>query len=976
MTRGARQVLFWALLATLALPAVVQAQDFAYTDNGDGTCTITGYTGSVAEVTIPGTIGGLTVTSITCANWPNTFAGCTSVTLPDGLTSIGESAFASCHNLTSVTIPNSVTNVGSDVFRDCGSLTNVVIGSRGGSIGKSMFFGCSALTSVTILTGVTNIGYAAFDGCSSLTSITIPNSVTNIGSSAFAGCSNLTSVLFQGDAPFGPFYYCFNGDPATVYYLPGSKGWGPTYDGCPTALWPGSANVTVTGNPPQGGIVLRSGTYAVGTTVNLAAVASDGWLFTAWNDGSTNNPYSIMMPTTDVTFAASFKAQFNYRTNADNTLTITSYLGAGGVVNIHGMIGGLSVTSIGEAAFLACSNLTEVVIPGSVTSIGSGAFGACANLANVIIPDCVTNIGEAAFAECYGLTSVTIPGSVVNIGCWAFNMCGLTNVVIPVSVTSIGEGVFSTCQQLTSVMIPDTVTNIGDQAFYSCPSLTSMAIPDSVTSIGNQAFCFCGGLITLTVGNGVTDIGDQAFAWCSGLSDIHFEGNAPSRIGSDCFIGNPATVYYLPGTTGWGSFLGGVPTVPPGYDWSDNGDGTCTVTGYTGPGGEVTIPGTIDGLTVTGIVGLERQQSTFARCTNVTLPDGLTSIENSAFSGCGNLSGVTLNSGLTSIGDYAFLFCPRLTDIVIPNSVTNIGNAAFALCYGLAAVTISDKVASIGENAFLFCGALTNVVIGSGVTSIGAYAFSGCMLLTSMTIPDRVTSIGEYAFRDCSGLTNLVIADGVTRIGSGAFAACFGLANIAVTASNAVYSSANGVLFDKAQTTLVEYPGGRNGTCTIPDGVTSIGDSAFEGCANLTSVTIPGSVASIGGGAFCGCASLTAAYFRGNAPADDGAEFSGDGAIVYFLPGTTNWSSSFGGLDTALWNPQVQPDATFGVTANCFGFTLTNAGTPAVVVEACTNLASPVWLPVTTNTLTVGSSCFIDPDWTNHPARFYRFRMP
>ena len=116
------------------------------------------------------------------------------VTLPDGLTSIGNYAFYYCYSLTSIAIPNSVTSIGDDVFYNCESLTSVTIHNSVTSIGSRAFTSCESLTSVTIGNSVTSIGYGAFWDCSSLTSITIPNSVTSIGSYAFASCSSLTSI--------------------------------------------------------------------------------------------------------------------------------------------------------------------------------------------------------------------------------------------------------------------------------------------------------------------------------------------------------------------------------------------------------------------------------------------------------------------------------------------------------------------------------------------------------------------------------------------------------------------------------------------------------------------------------------------------------------------------------------------------------------------------------------------------------------
>jgi hypothetical protein len=192
------------------------------------------------------------------------------------------------------------------------------------------------------------------------------------------------------------------------------------------------------------------------------------------------------------------------------------------------------------------------------------------------------------------------------------------------------------------------------------------------------------------------------------------------------------------------------------------------------------------------------------------------------------------------------------------------------------------------------------------------------------------------------------------------------------------------------------------GNYTILGSVTKVGDDAFTGCESLTGITIPEGVVSIGNGAFVDCKILTpsitfpssvitigdmpfvwsygifSVYFSGNAPNVGSGEFMQMlSPTVYCLPGTTGWSSFDLGdpyrPPIVLWNPQTQ---NFGVQAGQFGFTITNAGSPTVVIKACTNLVNPVWTPVATNTLTGGSSYFNDPDWTNYPARFYGFSMP
>jgi hypothetical protein len=131
-------------------------------------------------------------------------------------------------------------------------------------------------------------------------------------------------------------------------------------------------------------------------------------------------------------------------------------------------------------------------------------------------------------------------------------------------------------------------------------------------------------------------------------------------------------------------------------------------------------------------------------------------------------------------------------------------------------------------------------------------------------------------------------------------------------------------------------------------------------------------VTSIGNGAFVEANGLTSVYFTGNAPSVEEDAFASF-ATVYYLPGSMGWGSAFGGAPTSLWLPQVQAsDASFGVRTNQFGFTISWTTNILVVVEASTNLANPVWVPLRTNTLSGGSSYFTDPEWTNYTARYYR----
>ncbi|MDR0829911.1 MAG: leucine-rich repeat protein [Prevotellaceae bacterium] len=217
-----------------------------------------------------------------------------------------------------------------------------------------------------------------------------------------------------------------------------------------------------------------------------------------------------------------------------------------------------------------------------------------------------------------------------------------------------------------------------------------------------------------------------------------------------------------------------------------------------------------------------------------------------------------------SYGNYAPWYSQRgnIKTLVINSGVTGIGNYAFYNCSGLTSVTIPDAVTSIGFCAFDNCSSLTSITIPNSVTSIEVAAFGNCSSLTSITIPNSVTSIGNNAFRNCSGLTSVTIPNSVTSIGYYAFLECSSLTSINIGANNPNYSSLDGILYNKTQTTLIQCPAGKTGQITIPNSVTSIEACAFYNCSGLTSVTIPNYVTTIEIQAFQDCSGLTTVNFN------------------------------------------------------------------------------------------------------------------
>lgn len=217
-------------------------------------------------------------------------------------------------------------------------------------------------------------------------------------------------------------------------------------------------------------------------------------------------------------------------------------------------------------------------------------------------------------------------------------------------------------------------------------------------------------------------------------------------------------------------------------------DTTAEITGYAGDGGNVIIPDTIGGYTVTkigdqafyqnknlknvtlpeGVTEIGFKAFAGAFITGIKMPDTVTTLGNNAFSYCINLTDVTLSKNIKVIPNNAFSFCTRLESITIPEGVEDIDISAFQSCYHLASVSFPDSLNTVGEYAFAYT-AIKNLTLPEGLEEIRSQAFFMCEKMESAIIPSTVKTIGKWAFGSCFSLTDLIICDGVEKIEAYAF---------------------------------------------------------------------------------------------------------------------------------------------------------------------------------------------------------------
>ena len=435
----------------------------------------------------------------------------TSVSFPSTLKVIGVRAFSPLGNKLScsITIPEGVVSIGDGAFSNNTTLTSVSLPSTLETIGTQAFYYCP-ITSVNIGAHVTTIGDYAFQYCN-LSSVTIPSTVTYVGNGAFSNNTLLTTVSIDVPELDMETTEQFAGNTSLVNLTIGSHVKNLTenmFKGC-TAL----TEITIPANVETLGLRPFEGCSAL-ETLRLNQKSVTGKII------ASQGAYLGAKPNTTVTTVILGNTVETIEQAAFDSFTALES------VNIPS-----SVTSIGAYAFYGCTSLSSALtIPDGVTELPTEVFRDCTSLTSVTLPAQMTSIGHGCFNNCC-LTAITIPEGLTEIAPYTFYYNRFESVEIPEGVTTIGEGAFRACLNLETVTLPSTLETIGEEAFVGNNQIETLTIPANVT-LGTKAFYSSTHLTDLNLGEGVV-VGNEAFENCCALGTLSIPNNV--QIGEKGF---------------------------------------------------------------------------------------------------------------------------------------------------------------------------------------------------------------------------------------------------------------------------------------------------------------------------------------------------------------------------------------------------------------------------------------------------------
>lgn len=420
----------------------------------------------------------------------------------------------------------------------------------------------------------------------------------------------------------------------------------------------------------------------------------------------------------------------------------------------------VGVKRLEQETFWNCRNLKRVTLPDGITYIGPSCFSECHKLQQVNMPASVETIDQYAFYDNYQRTTpLVLPASLKTIGqsAFAYNYV-LPSVTFSDGLTSVGPYAFRDCRIIEQARLPESVTTVGGDVFYNCDSLRTFTFPQNIKEVPWGFLESCDALTSVTLADGTTSIASYAFNNCPRLASINIDQPTLTSLGDYVFQNTAFTTFTLPNSVTSAAScifqrcaqLTSV-NVPTGLDYVPYD--YC----YECP--KLTSVQMHNGIRTV-------RHNAFVRCKllpTIELNDQITSIEYRAFEGCEALVLDRLPAALTFIGDAAFSNCKAITGtLTVPDGVTQIDNSAFAAT-AITAAVLPDGLTKMGTGLFCDCDKLVSVKLPTTLTRLPNYTFQRAKALRTISLPATVREIGWAAFDD-SGLESITLPDSLRLI--------------------------------------------------------------------------------------------------------------------------------------------------------------------------------------------------------------------
>ena len=781
------------------------------------------------------------------------------------LSTVGEAAFQYCYSLKKIDLSRTrITRLQKETFYRCESLSEIllpdtleIIGLETDSLSSSsstssVFYYCESLRSIKLPEGFKRINGSSNFNYSGLEEMVFPESMEFVADDTFQYTENLKKVTFQS---------------AMTWKTSNSYGDIFSYSSVEEVIL-SDKMTTLSPNMFDNAKQLRIVSYNDYVIKNQADY--EAGFENALPPQVTVAPYEL------------FNNCESLKSMDMSNITSYAFYSSSSTGNYNGVFSG-------------CTSLEEVTLNSTLDAIPGKMFLNCTSLASIDLPDSLAFLGRQETFKNTGLVSIKIPAGVKGFGntadsCSAtqtvrlFENCAyLTTIIMPASMTDfeIGGYVFTGCTALKTIKAGENgednvlpgVTLVGQYAFTGC-AIESLDLPD-VDTVGTYAFgvksadfskgTYATKLQSISMPK-LTTFNTYLFSYATELSQVTL-GDDAEALSNYMFDGCasletitlPSKLTFLGTYTFRNSGLKNI-VIPDGVKHIGSSKGSAAAAGTSvyvfqncAQLTSVTLPAglmTLGAYVFDGCSSLSALTYSGNADEGSALPSTVTVVGNYAFNGCSSLEEINLES-IKTVGTYCFQNCVALRAAEL-TSATSIGNYAFNGCSELTTVKL-PAVTTLGTNSFRDCVKLSNVQLNMSLKTISNSAFRGCKALELIQLPNELEKIDTYAFRE-SGLTLIEFPVSLTDVDFSAFGYCYNLEEITVkdTESGFYIDEESGWLMyrDGESLALLMTLGNLQGEVIVPEGVTAIGASAFEGRRSMTGVQLPSTLESIGRLAF------------------------------------------------------------------------------------------------------------------------------